>query len=63
MASAQADRTESTPEQRMLHGSATPDFLDSAHEWRRLFAEAGAHSSSSSSPLAPGLSVLGAAAR
>jgi aquaporin Z len=24
----------------MLHGSAAPDFLDSAHEWRRLFAEA-----------------------
>jgi aquaporin Z len=23
----------------MLHGFATPDFLDSAHEWRRLFAE------------------------
>jgi aquaporin Z len=23
----------------MLHGTATPDFLDSAHEWRRLFAE------------------------
>jgi aquaporin Z len=23
----------------MLHGPATPDFLDSAHEWRRLFAE------------------------
>ena len=23
----------------MLSGSATPDFLDSAHEWRRLFAE------------------------
>jgi aquaporin Z len=23
----------------MLRGSATPDFLDSAHEWRRLFAE------------------------
>ena len=34
-----ADRTESTPEQRMLHGPVTPDFLDSAHEWRRLFAE------------------------
>jgi aquaporin Z len=34
-----ADRTESTREQRMLHGPATPDFLDSAHEWRRLFAE------------------------
>src|ERR1035438_8425913 len=39
MAVARADRTEPTPEQRMLHGSATPDFLDSAHEWRRLFAE------------------------
>jgi aquaporin Z len=23
----------------MLHGSAVPDFLESAHEWRRLFAE------------------------
>jgi aquaporin Z len=23
----------------MLHGPAMPDFLDSAHEWRRLFAE------------------------
>jgi aquaporin Z len=23
----------------MLRSSATPDFLDSAHEWRRLFAE------------------------
>jgi len=23
----------------MLHGSAIPDFLESAHEWRRLFAE------------------------
>jgi aquaporin Z len=23
----------------MLRGSATPDFLDSAHEWGRLFAE------------------------
>jgi len=34
-----ADRTESTPEQRMLHGTATPDFLDSTYEWRRLFAE------------------------
>jgi len=35
-----ADQTVSTLEQRMLRGSATPDFLDSAHEWRRLFAEA-----------------------
>jgi aquaporin Z len=26
--------------QRMLEPSAAPDFLDSAHEWRRLFAEA-----------------------
>jgi len=40
MTSAQADRIESTQEQLMLHGSATPDFLESAHEWRRLFAEA-----------------------
>jgi aquaporin Z len=40
MVVSRADRTESTPEQRMLHGSAAPDFLDSAHEWRRLFAEA-----------------------
>jgi len=39
MAVGGADRTEATAEQRMLHGSATPDFLDSAHEWRRLFAE------------------------
>lgn len=39
MASAEADRTESTPERRMLHGTATPDFLDTAQEWRRLFAE------------------------
>ncbi len=39
MATTHADPTESTPEQRMLRSSATPDFLDSAHEWRRLFAE------------------------
>ena len=32
-------RTESTVQQRMLDGSAAPDFLESAHEWRRLFAE------------------------
>src|ERR1022692_4403969 len=38
MASGHAERTESTPEQSMLRGSATPDFLDSAHEWGRLFA-------------------------
>jgi aquaporin Z len=25
----------------MLRGSATPDVLESAHEWRRLFAETG----------------------
>jgi aquaporin Z len=39
MVVARADRTESTPQQRMLRGSAPPDFLNSAHEWRRLFAE------------------------
>ncbi|MGA3133350.1 MAG: aquaporin [Terracidiphilus sp.] len=35
-----SERTESTTQHRMLHGSETPDFLESAHEWRRLFAEA-----------------------
>jgi len=33
-------RNESTVQQRMLDGSAPLDFLESAHEWRRLFAEA-----------------------
>ncbi len=31
---------EPTPQHRMLHASAPPDFLESAYEWRRLFAEA-----------------------
>jgi aquaporin Z len=39
MASAHSDLTESIPRPLMLHGSASPDFLESAHEWRRLFAE------------------------
>ena len=30
----------STAEQRMLNASAPPAFLESAHEWRRLFSEA-----------------------
>ena len=34
-----AQQTETTLEQRMLGGSAPPDFLESAHEWRRLFSE------------------------
>ena len=25
---------------RMLHATAVPDFLETAHEWRRLFSEA-----------------------
>ena len=33
-------RPDSTVQQRMLDGSATFGFLESAHEWRRLFAEA-----------------------
>ena len=33
-------QTRSTPKQRMIHASAPPDFLESAHEWRRLFSEA-----------------------
>jgi aquaporin Z len=40
MTSTHADRTESSLQERMLRPSATPDFLESAHEWRRLFAEA-----------------------
>src|SRR5664280_2141688 len=39
MTSVHTDRIEPTLEQRMLHGSVVPDFLESAHEWRRLFAE------------------------
>ena len=35
-----SERTESTIQHRMLHGSEIPDFLESSHEWRRLFAEA-----------------------
>ena len=33
------DRTGLIPQQRMLNASAAPDFLASAYEWRRLFAE------------------------
>ena len=32
-------RTESTVQPRLLAGSASLDFSESAHEWRRLFAE------------------------
>src|ERR1700690_453595 len=39
MTSVHTGRTETTLAQRMLHGSVAPDFLESAHEWRRLFAE------------------------
>ncbi len=39
MASAHVDQTESTLSHRMMHGCATPDFLEPAHEWRRLFSE------------------------
>ncbi|MHB8114849.1 MAG: MIP/aquaporin family protein [Acidithiobacillus ferrivorans] len=30
----------SLPERRMLHAPVPPDFLESSHEWRRLFSEA-----------------------
>jgi aquaporin Z len=40
MAVADPNGTEPTPQHRMLHASAPPDFLESAQEWRRLFAEA-----------------------
>jgi aquaporin Z len=39
MESPRIQRTESTVQQCMLDGSSAPDFLESAHEWRRLFAE------------------------
>ncbi len=32
-------RPQSIVQQRMLQPTAVPDFLESAHEWRRLFAE------------------------
>jgi aquaporin Z len=34
-----SDRPKSTIQHRMLHASEIPDFLESSHEWRRLFAE------------------------
>jgi len=40
MAPTQHEKIGSTPEQRMLHASVLPDFLETAHEWRRLFSEA-----------------------
>ena len=40
MTPTQYEQTGSTPEQRMLHASTPPDFLEFAHEWRRLFSEA-----------------------
>ena len=39
MTAAAPDRIGSMLRHRMLHGSAAPDFLESAHEWRRLFSE------------------------
>lgn len=35
-----ADSSKSTQAQRMLRPSIAPDFLESRHEWRRLFSEA-----------------------
>ncbi len=31
---------ESVSDRRMLHAAVSPDFLESSHEWRRLFSEA-----------------------
>ena len=36
----ETERTGLPERQRMLHASATPDFIDVRHEWRRLFSEA-----------------------
>jgi aquaporin Z len=40
MTPTQCEQTGSTPEQRMVYASAPLDFLETAHEWRRLFSEA-----------------------
>src|SRR5487761_2554532 len=40
MPAAAPDHTRSMLRHRMLHASPVPDFLEAAHEWRRLFAEA-----------------------
>jgi aquaporin Z len=39
MVGAHSDQLESSPQQRMLHRTMPPDFLESSYEWRRLFAE------------------------
>ena len=40
MKSPYSEGTGSAARKRMLNPSPVPDFLDSAHEWRRLFSEA-----------------------
>src|SRR5579863_1435908 len=40
MTPTQHEQAGSTLEQRMISASAPPDFLETAHEWRRLFSEA-----------------------
>ncbi len=40
MTAAHLDHMELARQARMLRGFAPPDFLEAAHEWRRLFAEA-----------------------
>ena len=39
MASVTTGRLEAMLRHRILHAAPIPDFLDAAHEWRRLFAE------------------------
>ncbi|HAN55697.1 MAG TPA: hypothetical protein DCQ77_05700, partial [Betaproteobacteria bacterium] len=34
-----ADRDNTAQQERMIQKQVSPDFLDPAHEWRRLFAE------------------------
>ena len=40
MTPTQYEQSGLTLEQRMLHPLAPPNFLEPAHEWRRLFSEA-----------------------
>jgi len=39
MESIERDRPEAAQKQLMIHRQIAPDFLDSSHEWRRVFAE------------------------
>ena len=43
MKSIHKEGLDSAQKKRMMHKSASPDFLDPTLEWRRIFSEAGEH--------------------